>query len=108
MIVVSIALAPFGRMDRITEIGRMYIANTGDGTAQRGDYNVKVCRRGSFEWKGRDAVKSTRTGSVKSYPRLSYNVWRLIARSILSAFPEERTHPSDCECDTCSDPEIRS
>lgn len=24
------------------------------------------------------------------YPRLSYNVWRLVARALLSAFPEER------------------
>lgn len=76
-----------------SEIGRMYVANTGAGTdPNRGDYTAAVCRRGS------DAVpapldptgpKATRTGTVADYPRLSYNVWRLVLRALRSAFPEE-------------------
>lgn len=75
---------------KITEIGTAIIANVG-GTKDRGDYSVKVGNK-------RDAgdIRKTwsnpqRTGEVKDYPRLSYNVWRLIARALLSAFPEEKS-----------------
>lgn len=77
---------------QVSEIGRMYIANTG-GSAERGDYDVAVCRRGTtavpepVRPSGPDAA---RVGRVEGYPRLSYNVWRLIARALKSAFPEER------------------
>ena len=92
MIVVKIELWPLGAESRKREIGRMYIANVG-GDVERGDYQVAVCRRGS------DAVpapilpngpKATRTGEVRDYPRLAYNVWRLITRALKSSFPEER------------------
>lgn len=79
------------------EIGRMYIAN--DGTVadpKRGDYDAYVCRKGSFapprdmggQSTGRNA-SAARTGRVINYPRLSYNVWRLIARALKACFPEE-------------------
>lgn len=94
MIVVKIELWPHGDASRIRELGRMYIANRGESRdPRRGDYDVAVCRRGS------DAVPQpisdygplpTRRGEVRDYPRLSYNVWRLIARALLAAFPEER------------------
>lgn len=83
---------------RTSTLGTMYIANDGNGTAERGDYAVAVCRKGSIEppreMYGNRAVadppKAARTGEVKAYPRLAYNVWRLIARATLAAFPEER------------------
>lgn len=68
----------------VSEIGRLHICNIG-GTAKRGDYEAGVLRRGG---KGR----YTRTGKVSNYPRLSYNVWRLVIRSLLSCFPEEKRH----------------
>lgn len=77
----------------VSEIGRMNIANEGTGTAQRGDYKVQVIRRSAPTDKGfwdYNASNVTRTGEVKNYPRLSYNVWRLITRALLSAFPEEQ------------------
>jgi hypothetical protein len=95
MIVVKIELWS-ARTGEQTELGRMYIAN--DGTSRdpkRGDYKVKVARKGSKkfngwrDFKGWAAIKSTREGEVKDYPRLSYNVWRLITRALKSAFPEE-------------------
>lgn len=102
MITVKIELWPLGSEVRAKEIGRMYIANDGEGTADRGNYRVAVCRRGTTavprELYGDDAQaeaalskapKATRTGEVRGYPRLAYNVWRLIARALLSAFPEE-------------------
>lgn len=93
MIVVKIELHS-AVSGEVSEIGRMYIANDGEKSVQdptKGDYLVKVCRRGSpgitdFYTKKR----GERLGSVKDYPRLSYNVWRLIMRALRSAFPEEK------------------
>jgi len=101
MITVKIELWPRGREDRAREIGRMYIANDGRASVtdpSRGDYLVGVCRRGTTdvprEIYGEDAgpgdePKAARAAEVKNYPRLAYNVWRLIARAVLAAFPEE-------------------
>ncbi len=101
MIVIKIELWPFGDEDRAKEIGRMYIANDGAGGPMRGDYKVAVCKRGTTEVPreiylpdapelAAEQPKATRAGEVKDYPRLSYNVWRLIARACLATFPEER------------------
>lgn len=85
MIVVKIELWKWGNEDLAEEIGRTYIWNTGKGTQSTGDYEVAVCKKGSV-----DRSKPLRTGSVTDYPRLSYNVWRLIIRALKSAFPEEK------------------
>jgi hypothetical protein len=90
MIVVKVELHS-AITGRVTELGRMIVANVG-GTRKRGDYKVKVGRKraGGEPIPNEDVwAKPQRTGSVKDYPRLSYNVWRLISRAILSAFPEE-------------------
>jgi len=82
---------------RVSEIGRMLIGNVSSSYGKRGDYAVKVLRRRKQvlgptdpkvmgQWK---TAKVTRTGEVLNYPRLSYNVWRLVSRALLSAFPEE-------------------
>ncbi|CBW47016.1 hypothetical protein [Roseovarius sp. 217 phage 1] len=77
------------RTGEIEEIGRTIIANVG-GTSQRGDYICKVARkRDTFSNKD-TWQEPLRTGDVKNYPRLSYNVWRLVIRALLSAFPEEK------------------
>jgi hypothetical protein len=97
MIIVKIELWPRGDQERAEEIGRTYIANVG-GTSRRGDYRVHVTRRGSPHstngtWlAGKASVepRSGRTGSVDGYPRLAYNVWRLVIRALLACFPEER------------------
>jgi len=77
------------RTGEIKEIGRTIIANIG-GSKQHGNYICKVAKkRKSFT--NKDVWKEPlRTGNVTSYPRLSYNVWRLVIRSLLSAFPEEK------------------
>ena len=90
MIVVTVEL--YGAAGRSKIIGRMLIINDGSSVDARvSDYTVVVSNR-------QDAPKTdpqvalarpTRTGSVKGFRRLSYNVWRLVARSLLSAFPEE-------------------
>lgn len=94
MIVVTIELhsAIDGRREKL---GEMLIANDGtSGDTQRGNYDVRVMRKGVWSnglpgW-DRVARSVARFGKVTGYPRLSYNVWRLIARAVLSAFPEER------------------
>lgn len=76
---------------KVSEIGRMNIGNVG-GDTERGDYEVQVLRRGNTKdgW-ALKASEITRTGEVKDYPRLAYNVWRLVFRALKSTFPEERT-----------------
>lgn len=85
MIVVKIELWPGGNPVSARELGRTYIDNVG-GSKDRGDYRVRVQRRGSSP----SEYKQTRMGKVKDYPRLSYNVWRLVIRALKSAFPEEK------------------
>lgn len=96
MIVVKLELWPRGSERDAKEIGRMYIANDGTRGPSRGDYQVAVCRKGSTKVPREmfaleyDLPKAARTGHVLNYPRLSYNVWRLITRALKSAFPEEK------------------
>lgn len=108
MITVKIELWPFGDESRAKEIGRMYIANDGAGNIERGDYKVAVCRRNTTDVPKPihpEGVNPTRSGAVKNYPRLAYNVWRLITRALLSAFPEEKGKQPPLEITTISDKE---
>lgn len=92
MIVVKIEMWPRGSRERAREIGRMYIYNDG-GTDDRGDYEVRVCRRGRLERTPDQIVAGegfTRTARIEGYPRLALNVWRLIVRALMASFPEER------------------
>lgn len=92
MIVVKIEIWPFGSESNKREAGRMYLFNDGTGTEKRGNYNVRVCRKGKYE-PDREMIHEgkgcTRTGKVSNYPRISYNIWRLITKALKSAFPEE-------------------
>ncbi len=79
---------------KVSTLGRMYIANDGTGTKTHSDYDVAVCRKGSFDLPSPMSVggaKATRTGKVTGYAREAFNVWRLIARAVIAAFPEERS-----------------
>lgn len=78
---------------KATEIGRMHIINDGTGNMLRRNYKVEVVRRGATattpDGAPAEAVPVTRRGEVRAFPSLSYNVWRLVTRALLSAFPEE-------------------
>lgn len=90
MIVVKVELHS-AVTGKVTEIGRTIIANVG-GTLERGEYDVSVARKPmpGKPFSNRDTRdKPMRRGQVHDYPRLSYNVWRLVIRALLSAFPEE-------------------
>lgn len=91
MIVVKLEMWPYGDESRKYDLGRTYIANVG-GDAERGEYDAAVCRRGTTAVPSPvdpDGPKPTRSSHVSNYPRLAYNVWRLIIRALLGAFPEE-------------------
>ncbi len=82
-----------------TEIGRMYLCNDETRSlasqGKLGDYLVAVCRRGTDDVPrpvDPDGPTPTRSGRVENYPRLAFNVWRLVARALHAAFPEEK-HP---------------
>ena len=81
MIVIKIELHS-ARTGKVTELGRAMIHNTG-GTVARGDYEAIVFQKNS-------ETRILRSGKVFNYPRQSYNMWRLIIRSLLSCFPEEK------------------
>lgn len=86
MIRVTVDLISAIHPSRDQRLGTMFITN--DGTCQdasRGNYTVAVCRKGSED----PAGPMTRRGRVDGYPRLAYNMWRLISRALISAFPEE-------------------
>lgn len=91
MLVVTVALHS-ARTGKTEVLGQAIIDNTsGGGTgrhAARADYRVRVGRKGSDL--RAIAEKPQREGEVRNYPRLSYSVWRLVIRALLSAFPEER------------------
>lgn len=91
MLVLKIEMWPKGDASKAREIGRTYIYNNG-GSLTRGNYVVRVCRKNRFEKTPHELGTDkgfTRVGEVKDYPRLDYNVWRLVIRSLRSAFPEE-------------------
>lgn len=93
MIVVKIELWPAGFEDKAREIGRMYVANDVTTTVKNhayGSYDAVVCRRGTTENPLRGKVKAVRTARVENFPRKSTNVWRLVARLLKGAFPEEK------------------
>jgi hypothetical protein len=81
MIRVTVELIPWG-VGEPKQIGLMHIANDGSGSRDRGNYTASVFRKG---W-----GKVLRRGEVKDYPRLNYNVWRLVMRCLKSSFPEEK------------------
>ena len=87
MIVVKIELWPLGFKKNARVLGEMHLTNdvlTTMNNKDRGGYKVEVFRKNS--------KKIQRNGVVENFPRKSYNIWRLISRAILSAFPEENNN----------------
>lgn len=92
MIVVKIEMWPLGDESKKRELGRTYIYNAG-GDRKRGDYEARVCRKGKTDYTLNELHTGegfTRTGRVENYPRLSYNVWRLVLKALRACFPEEK------------------
>lgn len=89
------------------KLGVMDIANDGGSkNAHRGDYIGQLYRKSSLP---KDQFcKSTgilRKAKTKDYPRLSYNVWRLVTRMLRELFPEETYTPEKTMHDLPADPD---
>ena len=91
MLRITIQMISANGPDRDRVLGVMDICNdgthaqSGDINSLRGNYNGVVYRKGHSKlphW--------LRKGRVDDYPRMSYNVWRLVLRMLRSCFPEER------------------
>lgn len=77
MIVVKVELHS-AITGKITEIGRMLIANDGTGSHRLGQYHVRLLKRGSDPEK----MNVSKTGYVLNHARLSRPVWDLVGRAI--------------------------
>ena len=89
MIVVKVELHS-AVTKKITLLGQAIIDNIGttpDG--KKGDYRVRVGSKNKLEL-DQVATEYLREGKIKDFPRLSYNIWRLVIRALKSAFPEEK------------------
>lgn len=88
MIVVKVELHS-AITKKVTLLGQMIVHNVGTSqNGKRGDYKVCVARKGDTDTRA-ILTRPTRRGEVTNYPRLSYNVWRLVTKALKSAFPEE-------------------
>lgn len=65
---------------KVKLLGSMTIVNDGR--------NPDHPRRGNYEALVRQK-RTIRKATVRDYPRLSYNVWRLVLRSLALAYPED-------------------
>jgi len=75
---------------KVTLLAKTIISNKRlrDMRGQRADYSVRVGRKGRLE--NQQVLRSPlRWGIVTDYPREALNVWRLVIRALLAAFPEE-------------------
>lgn len=68
---------------KVTEIGRMVIANDGTGSHDRGNYIARLMRRGTI-----DVVQ--KTAEVRDYARLSCPVWNLVKLCLESMKPASK------------------
>lgn len=99
MIVVEVKLIS-AITGRETLLGSAIIAN--DGTSRdpkKGDYDVKVARKPDAGDLKKVWAKPLRTGRVENYPRLAFNMWRLVIRALAAAFPEERVPHAEIDED---------
>jgi len=64
---------------KVTELARMLVANTGTGTAARGNYRARTLRGRSRTDLDRGTVQ--REGLIEGHPR-RLHVWRLVARAL--------------------------
>lgn len=75
MIVVKVELHS-AITGKVTEIGRMSVANVGvSNGGKKGDYDVRLMRRGTLN-------KVSRTGRVLDHSRKSESIWKLVSKAL--------------------------
>ena len=69
---------------RVTELGRMVIANDGEGTYKKGNYWGKALRGRNKRIEGPELLTTPaiREGEVKNYARQTQHVWNLVAKML--------------------------
>ena len=90
MIVIKVELHS-AITNKVTLLGTAIIHNLATGTKERGDYECLVGHKSQDGDLKQIMYKPNRKSRVYDYPRLSYNVWRLVIRGLLGAFPEEKS-----------------
>lgn len=77
---------------KVTELGRMHLSNTGEGTPadRKHNYVVEIMRKGTTN-------KVQRKGMVRDYPRQSYTVWELVRRALVAGLGKWPIHPGEPE-----------
>lgn len=90
MIVVEIKLIS-AKTGKTELLGQTIINNVDTSeNGKRGWYRVRVGKKRDAGDLKKVWTSPLRTGNVDNYPRLSFNVWRLVIRALLAAFPEEK------------------
>jgi len=92
MIYVRVELWPFGDRTRSRLLGEATLANDGQGSESKGNYNIRLSNTGGFK---RDPVEVAdpngsdrnvyRQARVENYPRKTLVMWHLISRALRSA-----------------------
>ncbi len=107
MIRVTIQLLPFGNEANARHLGTIDIANDGTGTAERGNYKVRLAgfRGPHSRW---------REGAVRDFPRKSRGPYDLLLRALIAtvgdrarqlvADLEASWHEAPNESDTTKEP----
>ena len=79
MIVVSIQLLS-AQTGKKTELTRMHISNTGDGTNTKANYLGKIFRGRSKE--SLDKLTVIKTAEIKNWPKQRNHVWKLVTEML--------------------------
>ncbi len=90
MIVIKVELHS-ARTKDVTLLGTTIIHNvetSADG--KLADYEVCVGRKTDAGDLGKTFRNPLRRGTVKAHHRLTENIWRLVLKGLMSAFPEEK------------------
>jgi hypothetical protein len=83
----------------VEELGRMLIANDGSShDPEQGNYKVFLGRRGS-SLNAAIYKRPQREGVVRGHRRLSYSVWRLVAKALHSVGMAPRSSLEESQCD---------
>ena len=77
MILVTVELIPHGDESKAQVLHVGVIANSGTGTATRGNYRYALSQRGS--------KRAWRRGVVRDFPREAHGAWHLLGRALEDA-----------------------
>jgi hypothetical protein len=94
MICITVDMWPKGDEKKKYRLGRAFIWNKLQTSGDKNNYGVAVQNKYAANKPIIEGMPITeqgilRQGEVNNYPSARFNMWRLIIRGLLSAFPEE-------------------